>query len=46
MIKEKNKIALCIDLDNTLILTDSLIESFLLSIKKNPVVLILFPFGY
>jgi len=44
MIKEKNKIALCIDLDNTLILTDSLIESFLLSIKKNPVVLILFPF--
>ena len=44
MIKEKNKIALCVDLDKTLILTDSLYESFLLSIKKNPVVLIIFPF--
>ena len=41
---KRNKIALCIDLDKTLILTDSLYESFVLSIKRNPLVLIFTPF--
>ncbi|MBI5325563.1 MAG: UbiA family prenyltransferase [Ignavibacteriae bacterium] len=35
---------LCVDLDGTIIRTDSLMESILVSLKKNPLLFILFPF--
>ena len=35
---------LCVDLDGTLIKTDSIIETLLIAIKKSPVLILLFPF--
>jgi 4-hydroxybenzoate polyprenyltransferase len=39
----KNNIPLCVDLDGTLIATDTLLESMLIALKINPFILFLFP---
>jgi len=39
-----NKKPLCVDLDGTIISTDTLLESMLLSVKLKPYILFLFPF--
>jgi 4-hydroxybenzoate polyprenyltransferase len=38
------KIPLCVDLDGTLIATDTLLESMLIALKSNPLIIFLFPF--
>ena len=40
----KNNIPLCVDLDGTLIASDTLLESMLIALKINPFILFLFPF--
>lgn len=37
-------IILCVDLDGTLIATDSIVETIILAIKKKPIILLLLPF--
>lgn len=40
----KNNIPLCVDLDGTLIATDTLLESVIIAVKKNPLLFVLLPF--
>ncbi|TAL71100.1 MAG: UbiA family prenyltransferase [Bacteroidetes bacterium] len=43
-IKENTLKPICVDLDGTIIRTDTLMESILIAIRKNPFLMILFPF--
>jgi 4-hydroxybenzoate polyprenyltransferase len=43
-IRENNLRPLVVDLDGTIIATDSLMESIIIAIKKNPLIFFLFPF--
>jgi len=42
--KENTLKPLCVDLDGTIIATDTLMESILIAVKKNPLMLLIFPF--
>ena len=42
--KNINKIPLCVDLDGTLLNTDTIVESALLAVKKKPFLLFVIPF--
>ncbi|MFA6571441.1 MAG: haloacid dehalogenase-like hydrolase, partial [Bacteroidota bacterium] len=39
----ENKKIICVDLDGTLVLTDTLIESVILALKKNPLIILILP---
>jgi len=39
-------IILCVDLDRTLIATDSILEALLLAVKRKPIILLLLPFWF